>query len=604
MLNRKYFPFERNSYYSGKLLSAKDFDAEQRYFNDKRRFANRLLGGFGIVSGLGVVMADDTSVILQAGCAYDASGREIVVPETRVVKLSTVEGYDALTTDSAYLGLEYHETPADEVYAAMNGESGGVCHNKTREGYRLFLADESLAEKPPGPLEDFLTALTIYSDSDVTLTQYTPKLVARGSELAVCVELKKNSTGGGEYSFSYTLDAPAFTVDGGESRLLVSMSGVRLGADESASVWYTLSPKAHLWGGGEVAIEVNELAMQKDGESFSLNEKLECRLRPVEQTLSAAFLGDFYQKSMDKTLAESYDQKLWVARLRLFRQKSRVILDKATPAPLGQYAYQAAQLMHLRELERFYPGASATGAAAPDRAELLVQSSRPGPPEQGRNTACGVFDLGLGLGYSTKEPVFSEEIMHGLGKGPVYVEAGVEYITANQQREAESSEILLGNISLFAAEGVAHDEERIYKVTTGVKILPERGTFIVAALPKETSGLIALRIRWYAMRMTEMSKQIRSSKAGQDAEKYILLSPDTIVVPPKGTAHISPVFINMPTEACSFKLVDGEGGMIDNNGVYTAPAKEGVYEIRVETISDPSIYTHAFAIVTQKKKEQ
>jgi hypothetical protein len=49
-------------------------------------------------------------------------------------------------------------------------------------------------------------------------------------------------------------------------------------------------------------------------------------------------------------------------------------------------------------------------------------------------------------------------------------------------------------------------------------------------------------------------------------------------------------------------MVDAEGGQIDNNGVYTAPAKEGVYEIRVEAISDPSIYTHAFAIVTQKKK--
>ena len=43
---------------------------------------------------------------------------------------------------------------------------------------------------------------------------------------------------------------------------------------------------------------------------------------------------------------------------------------------------------------------------------------------------------------------------------------------------------------------------------------------------------------------------------------------------------------------------------MDNNGVYTAPAKEGVYEIRVEALSDPTIYTHAFAIVTQKKKKE
>ena len=59
----------------------------------------------------------------------------------------------------------------------------------------------------------------------------------------------------------------------------------------------------------------------------------------------------------------------------------------------------------------------------------------------------------------------------------------------------------------------------------------------------------------------------------------------------------------MPTEACNFRVVDPEGGSVDNNGLYTAPSKEGVYEIRVEAVSDPTVYTHVFAIVTQKKKD-
>ena len=83
----------------------------------------------------------------------------------------------------------------------------------------------------------------------------------------------------------------------------------------------------------------------------------------------------------------------------------------------------------------------------------------------------------------------------------------------------------------------------------------------------------------------------------------LLVNPDTIVLQPKSTAHIAPVFINMPSEACNFSIKDPEGGSIDNNGTYTAPAREGVYEIRVEAVSDPSVYTYAFAIVSQKKKE-
>ena len=43
MKNLKYFPFDRNQYYYGKLLTEQDFIQEQRYMNDKRRLHNRFL---------------------------------------------------------------------------------------------------------------------------------------------------------------------------------------------------------------------------------------------------------------------------------------------------------------------------------------------------------------------------------------------------------------------------------------------------------------------------------------------------------------------------------------------------------------------------------
>ena len=55
MKNLKCFPFERNRYFYGKLLSVEDFETEQKYFNDKRRTINRFLFGSGVVCGLNVV---------------------------------------------------------------------------------------------------------------------------------------------------------------------------------------------------------------------------------------------------------------------------------------------------------------------------------------------------------------------------------------------------------------------------------------------------------------------------------------------------------------------------------------------------------------------
>ena len=600
MLNRKYFPFERNSYYHGKLLTAKDFENEQRYLNDKRRFVNRLSGGSGIVSGLGVVMADDTSIVLQAGCAYDASGREIVVPETRVVKLSTIEGLDTITTACAYLEIAYAEQPADEVYAAMGDPNGANTFNKVRESYKLALMDENLVNRVQNPMDEFVAELPVYSDDDIQVIQYAPRFVPAHSDVVVKAVIHKKSQGAEEYAFEYTLDAPGFTGPNGENSFNVSLSGLILKHEESAEVSHVLSPKPHIWGGGDVELTITGFVIKKGSESFHVNEKLRCAIKPVERDMLRYYLDVYYQKPMDKQLTESYDEKLWIAKLLLFRQKNSVIIDRVLPAPFGQYAYNARQLMELKRLEEFLPSVDgfAREVAA---AGSIVGSAQVGRPDALRQTACGVIDIGVGLSYSTREPAFSEEIMHGLGKGPVYVDVGVEYVDAAADGGAGNSEIVLGDARLFAGRGSRSENERVYNVSMAVKVLPERGTFIVAVQPKTPSDdIIGLHIRWFAVRMSEISKQITGQR---DGERYILVNPDTIVVPPKGTAHISPVFINMQAEACRFQLVNVEGGSIDKNGLYTAPAKEGVYEIRVEVLSDPTIFTHAFAIVTQKKKE-
>ena len=107
MFNRKYYSFERNHYFSGKLLTSKDFQNEQKYMNDKRRLLNRTLHGMGIVYGMDIVAADESSIILQSGMALDAGGIEIVVPQTQGIKLSTIDGYSELQTEKVCLGIEY-----------------------------------------------------------------------------------------------------------------------------------------------------------------------------------------------------------------------------------------------------------------------------------------------------------------------------------------------------------------------------------------------------------------------------------------------------------------------------------------------------------------
>ena len=74
MKNTKLFPFERNKYFYGKLLSVDDFELEQDYMNNKRRMLNRYLNGCGVVAGLYVVGLDEQTISVEAGIALDATG--------------------------------------------------------------------------------------------------------------------------------------------------------------------------------------------------------------------------------------------------------------------------------------------------------------------------------------------------------------------------------------------------------------------------------------------------------------------------------------------------------------------------------------------------
>ncbi len=599
MLNRKYFPFERNNYYFGKLLTAKDFESEQSYFNDKRRFNNRLAGSNGIVCGLGVIMADDSSIILQAGCATDASGREIVVPETTVVKLSTIEGHDSLSTNVAYLGISYSEKPVDEVYSVMSNEDDTLKHNKTKEHYSLTLTDENVVAYVSSPMDDFITRTIIYSDNEVQVTQLTPKYLPKGCNITVKTIIKRTELGTGEYSFNYTLSTPGLENSQNESATQLVLNNKKLTFNEEHVIYTELLPQAHLNSvGGTVAFKIENFSVQKNNEIFNLKKDVVVQLKPVSENLRDYYLKSYYEKAMDRVLAESFDERLWIAKISLIRKKSSVIIDSVSAAPFDQYSYNAQQVMMLQKLSQYYPEQKQLISTNSPSIEIQTTSLTTQQEEAVRQTTSGVYDFPLGLNYDVKEVLFSDEIMHGLGKGSVYIDFGIEFVSVDSIF-GNKSEVVVGDAYLFEEE-YQGNEERLYHIEKAVKVLPDRGTFVVAVRPGKTSGLISIRIRWFAFKMTELNK-MAVTKSGD--EKMIVVTPDTIVLPPKGTAHISPIFFNMPSEPCTFTVLEQEGGEIDNSGVYTAPSKEGAYEIRVEALSDPTIYTHVFAIVTQKKKK-
>jgi hypothetical protein len=83
---------ERNRYFTGKYMAARDFDGEQQYFLSRHRLHQRLLHGWGIVCGLRVVRHPDPAcrdrwVVVRSGVAVDCCGRELILCEDTPVRL-------------------------------------------------------------------------------------------------------------------------------------------------------------------------------------------------------------------------------------------------------------------------------------------------------------------------------------------------------------------------------------------------------------------------------------------------------------------------------------------------------------------------------------
>jgi hypothetical protein len=127
---------KRVHYFTGQLLSAEDFQAEQDYHRDKQRRLNLRLHGMGVVSGLHVsanpISANSNEIHVSPGVAIDCYGNEIVIDEPQVIPVPAA-------TSPVWLIVAYTETLTDPVPA--NGETH-TQPSRVEEGFKLEYATD------------------------------------------------------------------------------------------------------------------------------------------------------------------------------------------------------------------------------------------------------------------------------------------------------------------------------------------------------------------------------------------------------------------------------------------------------------------------------
>lgn len=544
---------ERNRFFYGKLLTAEDFIAEQNYYNTKSRLINSLLFGSGVVTGLNVIKADESSVAIDRGVALDHAGREIIVPEPMIVKINELDGYEEFIRENtdysrAYLCIEYNETRTQPIHSiaksALDDENDGPEYNRITEGFSLYITAEGPAENPNRSEDMALVRKTVISDViDVSIV--FPRVVRAGEEFVLETDIDKVNSDN-EIELEFDLKLEALTAEDG-------------------------SETAHIMYKANTAVSENEIIRTKLKAVLSFANKGIIKLENVKAVCNKARLSA-HNVYADVNIVgenalsvingiESRNEKqnfgLYLARLELYISPQYFILESVKSLPFSQTIPSIAALraFQLRsEFTRTHYSNSVESPAQPSSVRQLTNSGYISVeiPEKAR-----------------KGQIFrSPEIPHGLGTGAVFINAG---FSEDSSIVFESSSVMNENFSY------------------GVSVNKDTGLFYILVKLCRDHEKDTLNFCWLASRLPEktISRKIEIFPSVHYAERYETVQ-FTVSHPDGGIWRSGEL---------EWSVEPDDGGAITQSGVFTAFDKAGFYEIIVRCSAEPELTASAFLVV-------
>ena len=595
MPNSQLYPFERNRYYPGKMLTTADFQAEQSYHIDKLRFMNSLMYGSGIVCGCGVFNLDDLSILIESGVVIDGTGREIIIDSSVVKKLSTISGFDSLNSNLASLCVRYKEDEIHSVYAVSHKESDQEYEfNRISENYELFLVDSEDYEEGLEIETEFLTKEQVFSGPNFDGFLVMPTTVCKDRNVKICLEIHKKTDADVKLSFKGILDIPSFSAPDSTQQIEINVDDIELEKDGVLTRDYWMKVLRQPGLESNVILRSGSVAAFENDRAINTENSVAIRVRLSEEAPYALIGRELGRLNLEMRQGMGTDS-IKLADIKLMRtDQAYVIEDVKDPANNRYIDIPAQNAVKTAYMEYYQKEADVneqnviTDVNKTEASPVTVTGS------DLKNVATGVLEIPLGKDARAGDIRYSGEITHGLGSGNVYVSIGYEYLSADQALGANAKSTVYGNPELFSRQS-----QQLVDAETAVRVLNDKGSFVVAARLLHDVDFLVLTYRWVAIRFPSGDDIDASDYYG----KSITAKTPTVVIRPRENYYFGVQFNNMEPCSITYELTASGSGEVSNDGVYTAPAREGVYEIRIYCSDMPMVCTYAYAIVKNNAKE-
>lgn len=217
--------FERINFFKGLFMQAEDWQKEQQYHMEKRRFHNMYLHTPGVAfncAGEMKVTASQggTAFTVAPGYAIDGEGRDLYLPESREIKLPPLQAFNPPTT--VFITIAYEEIKSDMRPNDANPRYAGYAYVtedtiieistrapdniKTIELARIALSESAAYIKdasplvPPGPDEIDLTHVpaagtpTVSTHRQLSLSDLGEKLMDTTIQVRIATRKQEDTS--------------------------------------------------------------------------------------------------------------------------------------------------------------------------------------------------------------------------------------------------------------------------------------------------------------------------------------------------------------------------------------------------------------------------
>lgn len=604
MNNSNLFPLERNRYFYGKMLTARDLETEQRYFNNKRRLLNRTLYGAGVVCGLGVYRNDESSFSVETGLALDYMGREICVSTPIIRKLRMVEGCENLEkNDIAYLCLQYAQENREPVNNIGAADIGSEQCNKIEEGYRLFLSvDEPNLEEIYGSAGANSVSV-VYNTHGLKIVRIVPKLAVSGDEITVRFVVIKGIDDP-QVSFSYKFSADYFGTDAQDFEELTFAENVSDKSDVFTAE-YTLKCA----DAAELSVPLHKDRAMLSVRVGDFTDEIKTAAPEVyicRSAESCSLISETRMSTLDKYISGE-NTPIYLAKIDSLNIGTGFVIKHITPLPFAQRinndiqerpAALAVEAQPYPKSENVLKGGVSTevetleywqkpkvSAAYSSREKRLnLKFGLPSAEAYDYATSSGVCDIPISGAIRVNAKFFSQEIAHNLGIGDVCINVAVEYEDVSERK------LLFGDGEIFSSKNI----KGVPKIQAAALLNPDKGTFCIGIRLMDYVEGHTVRVRWFAYKPTRDTARLRYSD-----NVMIKISPDIQKLKPLERVRFTAEVSGTEDKSVTWTVCDPQGGSIDENGLYQAPSVEGTYEISACSNADGTTKISAFVLVEE-----